>query len=201
MTTTIYLVRHASHDRLGKTLCGRMPGVVLGESGLAEAAELSERFASEPLAAVYSSPLERARQTAEAIAALQNLTPEIDEDLNEIDFGEWNGRSFEALHGDDAWRRWNRARMHARPPGGETMLEAQVRAARFLSSAHAQHPEGAVVAVSHGDVIKAALAHVLGLPLEFHHRLEIRPASISAVAAGDFGMRALSINEAVPCRA
>ena len=188
-------MRHASHDRLGKVLCGRMEGVALGEAGLAEAAELAGRLGGAPLAAVYSSPLQRARQTAEAIAAAQNLELRIDADLDELDFGDWSGRSFEALHADPTWRRWNLRRLYARPPGGETMLEAQVRAARFLARAHADHPDGTAVAVSHGDLIKAALAFVLGLPLEFHGRLEIGPASTSCIAAGEAGMRVLSMNE------
>lgn len=196
MTTTVFLVRHASHDRLGKTLCGRTPGVSLSEAGRREAAVLGERLAQKAVTALYTSPLERTRETAETIAGRLGLEPRADEDLQEIDFGDWTGKPFAELEGDPAWAAWNHARGLARPPGGESMLEAQARLRRWLDRARAAHPDGRVAAVSHGDPIKALLAHALGLSLDQHDRLEVSPASVSAVAAGDWGMKVLSMNEA-----
>ncbi len=195
METVLVLVRHASHDRLGAVLCGRMTGVRLSETGRCEASALARMLMRHRLAAVLSSPLERTVETAVPIAEAQGLAVAVDEDLNELDFGAWSGRRFDALQDDPAWELWNRARSHGRPPGGETMVEAQVRAARCIDRVRRRHPGGTVALVSHGDVIKAALAHALGLPLDFHSRIEIGPASRSVLVAGDWGLKVHSINE------
>jgi probable phosphomutase (TIGR03848 family) len=196
VTTVVLMVRHASHDRLGKMLCGRMPGVRLSEEGREEAEALGRRLSARRLAAVYASPLERARETAEPIARAQQLEVTVDPDLNEIDFGGWTGLPFEELHAEPAWPLWNSRRDLARPPGGETMLEVQARLVRFLERLRQRHAEAEVAMVSHSDVIKAALAHVLGLSLDHYDRFEISPASVSRVAAGDWGAKVHSINEA-----
>ena len=198
MTTTVLLIRHGSHDRLEKVLCGRMAGVTLGEAGHAEVARLGQRLKTGRPAAVVSSPLERARETADAVAAACGLAVDLDEDLNELDFGAWTGRRFDDLEGDPHWDRWNRLRQHSRPPSGETMLEGQVRAVRCLHRLREAHPDATVVAVSHADIIKAALAWALGLSLEFYARFEVRPASVSRLLMGEWGVKVWSLNEEVP---
>ncbi|RAK52810.1 histidine phosphatase family protein [Phenylobacterium deserti] len=195
MTTTVFFVRHGSHDRLGHVLCGRMAGVGLGEAGRREAQVLAERLKGESLAAVYSSPLERTQQTAEPIAQAAALPLQTADDLIEIDFGEWTGAGFDALNADLRWAAWNAQRSIARPPGGESMLEVQVRLRRWLDEVRARHPDQKIAAVSHADAIKAALAHALGLSLDQHHRLEVSPGSISVLVTGDWGMKVQSINE------
>lgn len=199
METIFILVRHGSHDRLGSVLCGRMAGVTLSAQGRAEADSLADRLSSLRLTAVLSSPLERAVETATPIAERQGLSPTIEPALNELDLGAWSGKRFEDLHGDPAWDLWNRARSHARPtPGetpGESMAEAQTRIAALLDRLRRAHPGGTLALVSHGDIIKAALAHAMGLPLDFYGRFEISPASRSVVIAGDWGLKVHSINE------
>lgn len=195
MTTTVFLVRHATHDRLGKVLAGRMEGVTLSDQGLAEAERLAQRLAGENLAAVYASPLERARQTAEPIAKAAHAELRIDEGIQELGFGDWEGAEFEALEDDPRWKLWNRDRTHARAPGGETMWEAQHRAVRWLEDAAREHPGRSIAAVSHADIIKALLAHAMGLPLDFINRFEVAPASLSVLIAGDWGLKVHSINE------
>lgn len=194
--TILVLLRHASHDRLGAVLCGRMPGVTLSEAGRREAEALAGMLACHRFAAVLSSPLERAVETAAAIAASQALAVEVEEDLNELDLGAWAGLRFEDLRGDPAWNVWNSARSHARPPGGETMLEAQVRTARCIERLRRRYAGRTVALVSHADVIKAALSHALGLSVDFHARFEIAPASRSVLIAGEWGLKVHSINEA-----
>ncbi|MHB8283261.1 MAG: histidine phosphatase family protein [Caulobacteraceae bacterium] len=196
MTVVVMMVRHGSHDRLGKVLCGRMPGVELSAQGHAEAEALGRRLAGQRLAAVYASPLERAAQTAAPIAAAHDLSVTTDADLMELDVGAWTGETFEALHADPAWAVWNRARGVARTPGGESMLDGQVRASAFLYRMLDRHAGGVVAAVSHGDVIKAALALVMGLSLDQHDRFEISPASVSTIVMGDWGAKIHSLNEA-----
>lgn len=199
METIFILVRHGSHDRLGSVLCGRMAGVTLSAQGRAEADSLADRLSSQRLTAVLSSPMERAVETATPIAERQGLSLTIEPELNELDLGAWSGKRFEELHGDPAWDLWNRARSHGRPtPGespGESMAEAQIRIAALLDRLRRAHPGGTLALVSHGDIIKAALAHAMGLPLDFHGRFEISPASRSVLIAGDWGLKVHSINE------
>jgi probable phosphoglycerate mutase len=201
VAATVFLVRHAAHDRVDRVLCGRMPGVGLGEAGRRQAEALARRFAAPGsgggVDAVWTSPLQRARETAEPIAARLGLRARASDALCEIDFGAWTGRAFDDLRDDPRWRRWNEARgSGARPPGGESMAEAQARAMAEVERARAEHPDGAVALVSHGDVIKAVLAGVLGLSLDAHARFEISPGSVSALAVWDGGGKVLSMNEA-----
>ncbi|MGE7415664.1 histidine phosphatase family protein [Methylobacterium tarhaniae] len=195
MTTTFFLVRHAAHDRLGRVLCGRMPGVTLGREGKAQAASLAERLAGEGLAAIYASPLERAQETAAPVAARAGLPVETLPALNEIDFGAWTGRSFDDLHGDSTWTGWNQARHVTRPPGGETILEAQGRAMRGLEDLRARHGEARLALVSHADVIKLVIAHALGLGADGMQRFEVGPASVSVLVLGAWGAKVESLNE------
>jgi broad specificity phosphatase PhoE len=118
--------------------------------------------------------------------------------MDEIDFGEWRGRSFAELDADPRWAAWNAQRGTARPPGGEAMHEAQSRVLRWIGTLAETHGEGTVVAVSHADVIKAAVLAHLGLGLDAHHRLEVAPASLSALSLWPGGGRLLFLNETVP---
>lgn len=200
MATTVYLVRHAAHDRVDSVLCGRMPGVGLGEAGRWQAEGLADWFAGRahaPVDAVWTSPVQRARETAERIAGRLGLLAWDCDGLCEIDFGDWTGQAFDDLGNDPRWRHWNEARSDARPPGGESMAEAQARALGELERAREEHPEGGVVLVSHGDVIKSIVAGVLGLTLDAHARFDIAPASVSALVVWDGGGKLLRMNETV----
>ncbi len=194
MTTTFHLVRHGSHDRLDRTLCGRMEGVRLGEAGVAEAQAAAARLAGEPLQAVVTSPLERCRQTAEEVARSHGLAPQTDDAFLELDFGEWTGLSFDELRADPRYEPWNNRRTLNRPPGGESLGEAQMRAVRGLERLRDGHPGGAVAVVTHSDVVKALTAHVLGTSLDFYHRFDVDPASITTLALGDWGAKLLRLN-------
>jgi probable phosphoglycerate mutase len=196
VATTLLLIRHAAHDLLGRTLCGRMAGVELNERGHRQAALLAERLGRAP-AALYSSPMPRALQTAAPLAARFGLEIRPSEALLEIDFGAWAGRDFASLEGDPLWQRWNAERASARTPEGETMAEVQQRALAGLGDMAARHPEAVVAAVSHGDVIKAVIAAVLGLSLDAHARFEIGPAGLSRIEFWPGGAKLLSMNEDV----
>jgi broad specificity phosphatase PhoE len=194
MTARVLLVRHATHDLLGRMLCGRRRGVMLNQAGLMQAQKLGDLLALETPNAVYASPLERAQQTALPIAAACGQPLQTVEALIEIDFGAWTGESLDQLTCDDAWKRWNADRSQHRPPGGESMLEAQIRVARWLQYVSTNHAGQTVVAVSHGDVIKAVCCHALGLSLDFYGRFEIDPASVTTVLAGAWGLKLLHLN-------
>jgi len=198
MTATILLVRHAAHGHLDKRLSGRMPGVALSDGGREQAARLGAVLASAAIDRVECSPLDRTRETAAAVAGACGLPPPLDvEALIELDLGDWTGARFDQLHGDPAWDRWNTERGTARVPGGETMAEAQARIAAHLHRV-AAGPDGATVAmVTHSDMIRAAVAHVLGLPLDNLLRFEVDPASITRIVAGDWGAKLVTLNERV----
>lgn len=190
--TTIHLVRHAAHDLVSRRLCGRAPGVNLGPAGLQQAEALA-RALPRPNR-VLSSPLERARQTAQPIAAAHGLAVVEEEALMEIDFGDWTGRDFAELDPSPDWRRWNADRDQARPPNGESMLEVQIRLSRWLE-ALVRSDAQTIVAVSHADVIKSAVALALGLPLRAYDRFDIDPGSISTLHAAPGALKLHRLNE------
>jgi broad specificity phosphatase PhoE len=197
VATTLFLLRHASHPLVGRVLCGRMPDVHLDARGRMEAARLARRLAGERLAAVYSSPLPRATETAAPIAERQGLAPRLEEAITEIEFGAWTGRGFAELDTDPHWRRWNERRGEERPPGGEAMREVQARTRRFVAGLREAHPGAAVAAVSHADVVKAMLADCLGLTIDAHARFEVGPGALSALVYWEGGGKVLCMNEAV----
>ena len=189
----IHLVRHATHDRVGTILCGRMPGVRLGPAGHTEASALAAALAGSGAAAVLSSPRERALETAGPIAERLGLPVTIAPEIDEIDFGDWTGRSFADLDGDPDWIAWNAVRASARPPSGqgsgESMAEAGARALALL----ARQPE-VCIAVSHADVIRAVLLAILGLSTDAYDRLAVAPASISNLDLWPGGGRLVGLN-------
>jgi broad specificity phosphatase PhoE len=195
MTATIILIRHAAHVELGRILSGRRRDVALSVDGLQQAQIVGDLLGVEPLAAVYSSPRERAYYTARAIAEPHELGVEVVDDLDELDFGEWTGMPFSALEGDPGWMEWNEARASARPPGGESMEDAVRRMTAALSALAHDHPNQVIVCVSHCDMIRGAIAFYLGLPLDNLLRFDVDPASVSRIALGDWGARVMTLNE------
>lgn len=193
--TVIHLVRHGMTEAVGRRLCGREAGWSLTAEGRTQAEALKNRFGAQPVAAVYASPLERAQQTATPIARARSLGVRTHEALNEIDFGDWSGCDFDALAILPDWRRWNEARSTFRPPNGEGMAEVQTRMRAFMDEARHAHPEAAIVAVSHADVIKALVCQILGLSTERHAAFEISPGSVTTVVAADSGLKLHSLNE------
>ena len=172
-----------------------MPGVALSDAGVAQAARLATRLADDPIDRVVCSPLDRTQATAEAIGAACGVSVAVDAGLIELDMGEWTGREIEALHGENAWTEWNAHRSTARIPGGESMVEAQARIVAVLSHLASAHPGEAIAVVSHSDMIKAAVAHVLGLSLDNLMRFNVGPASVTRVVWGEWGALLMGLNE------
>jgi probable phosphoglycerate mutase len=194
-TATILLIRHAAHGHLGDVLSGRQEGIPLAPEGVRQAAALARRLSAAPPDAVQASPVQRAQETAQAIAAECGREVETVAALDEIDFGEWTGRRFAELDGDPAWSRWNTARAEAEAPGGESMAAAQERAMAHLRGAAERHAGGTVAMVTHCDIIRAIVAAVLGLSLDRILRFDVSPATISRIAAGEWGERLMTLNE------
>lgn len=196
----VLLVRHAAHGDVGKVLTGRTPGVRLGAKGEAQAERLGCRLRAERLAAVQTSPQPRAQETASTVARTCGLpAPQVVAALDEIDFGDWTGRTFAELDADPRFCRWNAERSRALTPAGDSMGHVQGRIMGHLE-ALAWPVAGAdrcVALVSHADVIRAAVCHLQDIPLDGCWRLDIAPASITRIAAGARGLRLLGATEAI----
>lgn len=192
--TTFFLIRHASCSGLGQTLWGRTPGVCLNETGKLQAQRLAERFRGMKFEAIYSSPLERALETAETIARSMNLEVNKNSAFDEIDFGEWTGKSFDTLSGNELWQRFNNERNTTRIPGGESFLEVQTRVVIELERLSSQHNNARVAIVSHADVIKAAVGYFTATPIDLLQRIEISPCSVNVIAIDKDSVRLLTIN-------
>ncbi|HLT69652.1 MAG TPA: histidine phosphatase family protein [Acidimicrobiales bacterium] len=147
------------------------------------------------VAAVYASPLERTRETAEPIARLLGLEVVPDEGLIELDVGEWTGMELKAARKRKEWATIQRYPSGFTFPGGESFLEMQARITGTLERLRAAHPGEVVVAVSHADPIRAAVAHAMGTHLDLFQRVVVSPCSITAIAYGDEGPTVLTVNE------
>jgi probable phosphoglycerate mutase len=191
----LHLLRHGQHNLGGGVLAGRMPGVGLTERGRAEIAAACERLAGETIAALYASPLQRTRESAEIVSERLGLPIEFRDDLIELDFGDWTGTTFDAIRADPRWRSWSQHRSLAKIPGGETMRSVQFRAVEAVLDIGDRHRDASSVIVSHGDVIRSALVFALGMPLDFYGRIEVAQGSLSTIRIDEGGIRVVSINE------
>lgn len=193
--TVLLLVRHGVTDATGKRLYGRSPGVHLSERGRAQAEGVAERLAALPIRAVFSSPLERCRETAAPIARKLGLRVRTERGVLETDMGAWTGRTFGQIRRSGLWRRILAVPSSARFPEGESLAEVHARTVKALEAIASRHPGEAAVVVSHGDPIRLALAHYAGTHLDHFQRLEVAPASVSAVAIGGGAPRVLRVND------
>lgn len=195
MTATILMIRHAAHAHLGNVLSGRTAGGGLTDEGKGQARKLAQHLALEPLAEVVTSPVPRARETADEIARAHGITPQVAEELDEVDFGRWTGRRFDELEEDPAWTVWNEHRATAGAPNGETMMQVQQRMWSYAEELARHLPNRMVAVVSHCDTIRATIAAALGLSLDNLLRFDVPPASVSRLEVGKWGARLLSLNE------
>jgi broad specificity phosphatase PhoE len=195
--TTLLLVRHALHDWLGRGIPGRMPGVGLNDTGHAQAREWSQRFDVQP-DAIYSSPQQRAQETLAPLAARLAMPVRIAHEFDEIDFGQWTGESMERVQmWRDEWRVWMEQRSRATPPGGEPFAQVASRVMAGVDRLAREHPDQTVLVLSHGDVIKAAVASVLGLSLDLLEQFDVAPLSMSVVLASGAWRKVKVMNQAL----
>jgi probable phosphoglycerate mutase len=193
--TTILLVRHGQTPTTGKVLPGRARGLHLADEGRAQADLAAARIAELPrVDAVYSSPLERAKETAAPIAKARGLTTKVDRGLFECDFGDWTGAELKGLMKLPEWQTVQRAPSTFRFPNGESFTEMQTRMVSTLDRLRAAHPGGTIVCVSHADTIKAAVAHALGTHIDLFQRIVISPASITTITWGPGAPAVLAVN-------
>jgi len=191
----VLLVRHATTPVTGTRLTGWSPGHHLSAAGVAQAEAAADRLAGLPVRAIYSSPLERCRETAAPIARRLRVAIRVRQDLGEVRFGTWTDRTLAQLRRTQLWKRVQLAPSTIRFPEGESFLEVQDRAVREVLRIADAHRDDVVVAVSHADVIKLVLAHAAGMHLDAFQRLALEPCSVSAVALGAGVPRVLRVND------
>jgi broad specificity phosphatase PhoE len=194
------LIRHGENEYVKKgRLAGRLPGIHLNEKGRAQSKAVADlllkRVADAPVKFIYSSPLERALETAEPIA--QALHAEIvpRPGLIETEPGEWTGKTLKSLRRLKQWRTVQRNPSLFRFPQGESFAEAQFRMCQELQVLGAgQDDKNILICVSHSDPIKLAIAYFIGMPLDQFQRLSVSTASINALFIGDSGSQLLTLN-------
>jgi len=193
---TLLLIRHGENDYVKKhLLAGRLPGVNLNDKGRQQAQAIAEKLASASLKAIYSSPLERAMQTAEPLSQALNLPIIPRPGLIETNVGEWAGQSWKKLSRTKTWRIVQAVPSRFRFPGGETFAEGQARICQELQTIASQHePKDLVACFSHADPIRMAVAYFIGLPLDMFQRLAVSPGSITALHLGETSSRLLVLN-------
>lgn len=194
--TTLLLIRHGENDFLKKgRLPGRLPGIHLNQRGREQAQALADSLQALPIKAIYSSPLERALETAAPLARLKGLEVQTVPALADTDVGRWQGRSWKVLGRTKIWKVVQAAPSRFRFPEGESFVEAQTRLATALEQIAAAHPRDKVVAVVfHADPIKLAVAHFLGLPLDHFQRLAVDAGSVTMLQLGGMGVRLAALN-------
>ncbi|MEX0754550.1 MAG: MSMEG_4193 family putative phosphomutase [Actinomycetota bacterium] len=193
--TLLLLIRHGLTSATGTRLVGWTPGIRLSEEGRAQAQRVRDRLEGTRIDAIYSSPLDRCRETAKPLAADRTLPVRVRKDLGEIGYGAWTDRSLRQLAKTKLWPRVQQVPSRVRFPQGESFGEAHARIVGALDAIAAEHPSEVVAAFSHADAIKLALAELAGMHLDMFQRIVIDPASVSAVALGDGVPRLVRVND------
>jgi broad specificity phosphatase PhoE len=197
--TQLYFIRHGENDFvLRGAIAGRQPDIHLNDTGREQAKRLADGLHREGIERIFSSPLERCRETAEPLARRIGIKIEPAYELLELDFGEWTGRPFAELDACETWRRYNQFRSGTRIPGGEMMLEVQARIVGFVQDLCSRIPKSKIALFTHGDVIRSALLYYLGMPLDFVHRLRVDMGSASIVNLYVDGIEVEAINGVFP---
>ncbi|MBA4136245.1 MAG: hypothetical protein C0518_02880 [Opitutus sp.] len=191
--TTFHLVRHA--EKIGTdVLAGRTPGVHLSDRGRAQAERLVALFERAAISRIFSSPLERARETAAPLARDKGLGIDVVDGFTEMELGDWTGRTPAELAADECFARFNRFRSGTRAPNGETMLAVQARFVGALLDWRDELPNQSVIVVSHAEPIRAALLYFSGAPLDDWQRFEVSLASVSTLELSRDSARLTRIN-------
>ncbi len=194
--TRILLIRHGVNDYVKtRRLACRLPGVHLNAEGAAQAEAMAQRLSATKIDAVYSSPLERAQETAAPLGRALNLPVQVIAGIMETDCGEWAGQKIEDLNKLDLWKQLQVYPSGVRFPGGESFADIQARMVASIEKLSVEHAHQTIALVSHADPIKLTLAFYAGIPLDLFQRLTIAPASISEIEFGSFRPAIVRIND------
>lgn len=193
--TLVLLIRHGTNDWVHGRLAGWIPGVHLNDAGKQQAESLSQRLGDLPIEAIYASPLDRTRETAQAIAIPRSLHVHLVEQLGEVRYGEWEGAELKELYKHELWPGVQFYPSGTRFPNGETLGEAQARMVATIDGLRARHPKGMIAIVSHADLIRLAIAYYVGVHIDLFQRFEIAPCSLTAFRFTPMGPRLLAYND------
>lgn len=196
----LLLIRHGENDFTKKhKFAGHLPGVHLNERGQEQARQLGEALMDVPITAIYSSPLERAMETAAPIASAHGLEIHTMEGLIETRIGKWQGRSHGSVSGTRAWKLVQSFPSRFRFPDGESILECQTRVVTALESIIQGKKSSTLIAcVFHADPIKLAVAYYLGIPIDNFQRLGCDTGSLTALNFHDSGIHLFKLNQRPP---
>jgi probable phosphomutase (TIGR03848 family) len=194
-TTYLLLIRHGENDWVGTDrLAGRTPDVHLNEKGRQQASNLGTLLTKQPIAAIYSSPLERCLETAQPLAQALGQPVITETDLLEVDYGEWRGANLKELAKLPEWHMVQHFPSIFRFPGGETLREVQSRAIQALERICSRHPNQVVAVFSHADLIRLCVAHYMGTPLDLFQRVVVNTASVSTFVFHNLKPTVLAVN-------
>jgi probable phosphoglycerate mutase len=178
----ILLIRHGENDWVGKRLAGRMPNVHLNKKGQDQASQLAEILKTLPFKAIYSSPLERAIETAQPLAQLKEMEISICANLSEINFGDWQGKTIKQLRRLKLWKTVQNNPSQMQFPNGESFVNAQIRLVECITQISEKHETTDLIACfSHSDSIRLLVTNFLNMPLDSFQRININTASISSL--------------------
>jgi probable phosphoglycerate mutase len=171
--------------------------IELSEAGRKQAESLGVRLKEMDLSAIYSSPLKRALDTAQAVASHHNLAVQVEPDLREIDAGELEGVPITELgtNMSQFLLRWRQAQGSEKMPGGESVVDVANRAWPAIERIIDKHKEGTVVVASHYFVTVIIICRALGLPLNHIERIRVQNASVSTLDFGDNGACLVSLGD------
>ena len=197
----LLLIRHGENDfvKTGK-LPGQSAGIHLNERGQKQAEVLGEALKSIPIKAIYSSPLERAMETAVPIAKARNLQIIPESNLRDANVGRWQGKSLKVLRLTNAWKIVQHSPSRFQFPEGESFIDLQTRIVNALEGIIKKYnrPKDIVAVVFHADPIKLAVAHFLGLPLDHFQRLSCDTGSLTAIYVNEMGANLVKLNQRPP---
>lgn len=175
---SIYLLRHGNSTANAKSiLAGRDYKVRLSAAGEKQALVVSKEFSDKKFAKIYSSPLTRCLETLEPLATNLKKEIEIADGLIEMEYGDWSGKKLALLSRNKLWKAIQTRPSLVRFPNGESFLEMQNRSLEAVTKLAV--PGKNILMCSHGDVIKAIVAGLIGLHLDKFQSLAIDPASIT----------------------
>lgn len=196
MTTTVLLARHGqTESNVSGFYMGRS-AEDLNDAGYAQARSLSSSLAGLPIDSVYASPLQRAYVTATILAKPHNLKVKVSDDLNEIQLGDWQGLHLNEVsqRWPELWQQWRADPSESAIPGGESFQQVAERAIRAFETVVAAESGRQVLIVTHEIVIKALVAHALGVSNSIYRRFEINNTSLSIIRLTNGKTRLITLN-------
>ncbi len=193
--TILLLIRHGENDYMADALAGRLPDVHLNQNGQQQADLIKEHLLGEGIGSIFSSPLERAIETAKPLASALGLKIQIHPGLNEIDYGELQGRKFTEIRDLPIWKSMLGGKANVSFPGGESLATGWDRiVAAMHEIRESAGRDGIAACFTHGDVVRMTVMHILGLPLASLRQFHVQPASVTALAWGGQSASLLFMN-------